>query len=219
VKLKRLAAPRWWPIERKTKRFIVGPRGPNKLELSLPLLVLIRDVLKLAETGNEAKVIINSGKVFVDKKINKDIKFGIGVLNVIEIPELKKVWRAIPKKGLSFIEVPKGESDKKIVKIIDKKILKKGKTQLNLSDGRNILTNKKFKTNDSLLINLPDQKILKHLEFKKGSVVLVFSGKTSGKIAKIKKIEPKRVWLDDDKEVPINKIIVIGEKKPEIKCD
>ena len=106
VRLKRLVAPRWWPIERKTKKFILAPRGPHTKDFSLPLLVLIRDVLKLSETGKEAKNIIKKGEVLVDGKKRKDPNFGVGLLDLIEIPSLKKVWRAIPKKGLSFIYTP-----------------------------------------------------------------------------------------------------------------
>lgn len=221
VRLKRLAAPKWWPIERKTKKFIIAPRGSHLKELSLPLLVLVRDVLKLTETGNEAKSIIKKGEILVDGRKRKDPKFGVGLFDIIEVPALKKVWRAIPQKGLSFIEIPENEKKLKICKIIDKKTLKRNKTQLNLIDGRNILTNEKYSTQDSLLIELPEQKILEYLKLEKGSVAMVFGGKNAGKIAKIKEIEKDRVWLDKEKifEVPKRLLIVVGKDKPLIKLE
>jgi small subunit ribosomal protein S4e len=50
----------------------------------------------------------------------------------------------IPRNGLSFIEIPENEKKLKICKIIDKKTLRGNKNQLNLSDGRNILTEEKI---------------------------------------------------------------------------
>ncbi|NIM47290.1 MAG: 30S ribosomal protein S4e [Candidatus Aenigmarchaeota archaeon] len=221
AKLKRLAAPKWWPIERKTKKFTVVSRGPHPKDLSLPLLILIRDVFKLAETGKESKSIIKKGEILVDNRKVKDPKFGVGIFDVIEIPALKKAWRAIPKNGLTFIEIPKKDKKLKICKIIDKKTLKGNKTQLNMNDGRNILTNKKYSTQDSLLIELPEQKIIEHIKFEEGSIAMVLRGKNAGIIAKIKEIEKNRVWLGEEKtfEVPKRLLIVVGKDKIMIKLE
>lgn len=219
ARLKRLAAPRWWPIKRKVKKFVVSPRGSHPRDSSLPLLVLIRDVLKLAETGNEAKKVIKAGEVLIDNRKMKDTKYGVGLLDTIEIPSMKKVWRAVPENGLSFIEIPPKEAKLKICKIVDKKTLRGNKNQLNLNDGRNIITDKKYSTYDSLLIELPEQKIVDHLKFEEGSLVLVTGGKNAGKLAKIKIIERNRLWLENEKlfEIPKGMVIVVGKEKPIIK--
>lgn len=221
TRIKRLAAPRWWPIERKTKKFTVAPRGPHPKQLSLPLLLLLREVLKLVETEKEAKLVIRKGEILVDGRKIKDIKFGVGIFDVIEIPSSKKVWRAIPKKGLSFIEIPNSEKKLKICKIVDKKTLKGNKTQLNLNDGRNILTNEKYSTNDSLLIELPEQKIIEHIKFEKNSLAMVLEGKNAGRIDKIKEIEKNRIWLGEEKifEIPKDLLIVVGKDKSLIKLE
>jgi small subunit ribosomal protein S4e len=219
MRMKRLAAPRWWPIKRKENKFVISPRGSHPKEFSLPLLVLVRDVLKIAETNREAKGIIKKGEVFVDKKKRKDPKFGIGLFDVIEIPAMKKAWRAVPQNGLSFVEIPEKEANLKICKVMDKKTLKGNKNQLNLSDGRNILTDKNYSTYDSLLIELPEQKVVDHLKFEKGSTVLVIKGSNAGKLAKIKIIEKDRLWLDNEKlfEIPKNLVVVVGREEPLIK--
>jgi small subunit ribosomal protein S4e len=219
--MKRLTAPKWWPIKRKENKFVISARGAHPKDFSLPLLVLVRDVLKIAETNREAKGIIKKGEVLVDKRKRKDPKFGIGLFDVIEIPAMKKAWRAVPQDGLSFIEIPEKETNMKICKIIDKKTLKGTKNQLNLSDGRNILTDKKYSTYDSLLIGLPGQKIVDHLKFEKGSTVLVIRGSNAGKLAKIKIIEKDRLWLDNDKlfEIPKDLVVVVGRDAPLIKVE
>lgn len=221
VRIKRTMMPKWWPVERKTKKYIVAPRGSHPKNFVLPLLILIRDVFKLTETSKEARSIIKKGEILVDGKKRKDYRFGIGPFDVIEIPVLKKAWRAIPKKGLIFIEIPQAEAKLKICKIIDKRSLKGNKSQLNLSDGRNLLTNEKYSTNDSLLIELPKQKVIEHIKFEKNSIALVLSGENSGKIAKIDNIEKNRVWLGNEKlfEVPKNLIMVVGRDRPLIKLE
>ena len=55
---KRLAAPKYWPIKRKAKKFTVASLpAPHPTKDSLPLLIIVRDILKLAETSKEAKYI------------------------------------------------------------------------------------------------------------------------------------------------------------------
>ncbi len=221
TRLKRIASPKWWPIERKTKKFVIVPRGPYLREFSLPLVVFIRDVLKIAETRKEASLIIRKGEIIIDGKKRRDPNFGIGLFNNIEIPSLKKVYRAIPKKGLSFIEVPEKEAKLKICKIIDKKTLRGKKTQINLNDGRNILTNENYSTQDSLLIELPEQKIIDHIKFAENSTCIIFKGKNAGKIGKIKAIEKDRILMGDEKtiEVPKDFVMVVGKEQPLIKLE
>jgi small subunit ribosomal protein S4e len=221
TRLKRIASPKWWPIERKTKKFVIVPRGPYLREFSLPLVVFIRDVLKIAETRKEASLIIRKGEIIIDGKKRRDPNFGIGLFNNIEIPSLKKVYRAIPKKGLSFIEVPEKEAKLKICKIIDKKTLRGKKTQINLNDGRNILTNENYSTQDSLLIELPEQKIIDHIKFAENSTCIIFKGKNAGKIGKIKAIEKDRILMGDEKtiEVPKDFVMVVGREQPLIKLE
>lgn len=231
--LKRLASPEWWRIERKTKKFTIAPRGPHCIKDSIPLGIIIRDILKLAETSKEAKSIIKRGGILVDKKVCKRHNHGVGLMDVIEISSAKKSYRIIPtKKGLDIIAVPADEAMLKLCKIKNKTIVKKGRVQLNLYDGKNILTaDKSYKTNDSLLLRLPDKKIVEHLKFEGGALVLVTKGSNRGKIARLSKIEvlrstqPNRVWLtaqDTDTktfEAPFDSAMVIGKEKPIISLD
>ncbi|MBU3905330.1 MAG: 30S ribosomal protein S4e [Nanoarchaeota archaeon] len=215
--LKRISAPSWWPIKRKTHKFITTVRGPHADALSLH--VLVRDVLGLAETGKEAKTIITSGNVLVDGKKRKDIKFGVGSMDVIEIPLMKKSWRAVPRKGLTFIEAD--DNKIKLCRINGKRNIKKGKTQYNLHDGKNILSDKKYNTKDSLLLEIPSLKITDHVEFKEGNLAFVTRGSHDGLMSKIKTIDKinKRVWLNGEIEVPIKNIMMVGKDKPLVKVE
>jgi small subunit ribosomal protein S4e len=221
ARLKRLTAPKWWPISKKTKKYTFATRGPHPRENSLPLTVLIRDVLKLAETGKEAETVIRKGEIMVDGRKVKDPNYGVGVFDVVEIPSMKKSWRAIPKDGLIFLEIPESEKKLKICKIVDKKTLKGNKTQLNLSDGRNIITSEKYSTQDSVLIEVPEQKIVNHLKFDKNATAIVLGGKNSGIISKIKEVEKDRAWLGEENsfEVPRRLLLIVGKDKPAIKIE
>jgi len=70
--LKRLAAPEFWPIPKKKYTWVFSPSpGPHKKEECIPLAIVVRDILKLAETGKEAKRIIKAGEVIVDGKVRR----------------------------------------------------------------------------------------------------------------------------------------------------
>jgi small subunit ribosomal protein S4e len=65
--------------------------------------------------------------------------------------------------------------------------VKGGITQLHLHDGRNILLDAKsdYKTGDSIVISLPDQKIKKHLPIKEGALAYLTGGSHIGETAKV----------------------------------
>ena len=71
--LKRYKMPAFWPVNRKEKKWVVRPRaGPHSIAGSIPLNLIIRDMLKLTENISETKKIIKSGAVIVDKKKRTD---------------------------------------------------------------------------------------------------------------------------------------------------
>ncbi len=169
---KRIAAPRSWRIERKTAYWTVKPRpGPHPGDRSMPLLLIIRDMLKLADSSKEAKRILNEGEVVVNGRVRKDLKFPVGIFDILSIPRIKDNYIVLlDKKGkLSLVKIGQEEASKKLCRVNGKRMLKGGQIQLNLHDGRNILLEEeraeKIKTKDSLLISLPDTEIL---QIKKG---------------------------------------------------
>ncbi|MCW1296297.1 MAG: 30S ribosomal protein S4e [Candidatus Parvarchaeota archaeon] len=226
--LKRLAIPKAWKIPRKIVKFAPKPRGPHPSDRSIPLLIIIRDILKITRNSDETKKILKRGEVLVDFKIRKDPKFGVGLFDILSIPKLALNYRVIlNRKGrISLIKIDASENTK-ICKIIGKRTIPKNKIQLNLHDGRSILTNdNKYKVGDSLLISLPNQEIKQHLKFVEGSKVFVASGRHIGTIAVIEKIippkdtVPARVILRSDAgkifETSKEYVYVIGTDKPMI---
>ena len=226
AKLKRLVAPEFWKVPKKAYKWTVSPRpGPHKKFESIPLQILVRDILKLGETGKEAKKIIHEGEIFVDGKVRKDHAYPVGLMDAVAIQKLKKYFRVVPfSRGLKLVEIPEKESKIKICRINGKTVIRKGKMQLNLHDGKNILVDKSaYKTGDSVLIEVPTQKILEHVKLENGNTGMIIKGKNSGKLVKIKEIvttksrEPNKIMCDmEDKEVEVREdyVLVIGKGKP-----
>ncbi len=197
--LKRYLMPRYWGLKKKEKKWVVRPSpGPHPLNKCIPLLVLIRDVLKYAQTYNEAKKVIKDGKIIVDKRAIKNHKHPVGLMDVIEIPTIKKTFRVnVNRHGLYIEEIKPEESIRKLCRIQRKKIVKKGITQICLHDGRNILVDKDvYKTGDSVMITLPDQKIIKHFKMEKGEKGKIISGKNIGISGTIKAVYKRKSMLE-----------------------
>ena len=120
VHLKRLAAPEFWPIPKKKYTWTFAPSpGPHKKEECIPLAIIVRDILGLAETGKEAKRIIKAREILVDGRVRTDHKYPVGLLDVISIPKINKHYRVVPfKNGLKLIEIDESEAKKKILKTL-----------------------------------------------------------------------------------------------------
>ncbi|OGJ13068.1 hypothetical protein A3K82_03440 [Candidatus Pacearchaeota archaeon RBG_19FT_COMBO_34_9] len=204
--LTRQEIPKKWPIERKGSTYIVRPRFDT--ENGIPLLIVLRNMLKLAQTRKEAKKIIHLKQILINGRNARDERENILFFDVLSIIPLKKYYRLeLSEKGkFYFNEVKENEANKKIIKIINKRILKKKKVQLNLSDGRNFLSDMKCNTNDSVVVSLKERKIEKCLPLKDGAKIIVFAGKHIGKRGEIKGINEKEKTAKikiDKKEINI----------------
>ncbi len=194
--LKRLAAPRAWTIKRKTNVYTTKPRaGPHPIVRGLPLSTVLRDYLKVAATGREARTAIGNGQIMVDGRAVKDGKFPVGFMDGIHIPSLKRAWRVVvdDKARLRFTEIAEKDANWKLVQIDGKTTIKGGATQLNLHDGRNLIVKKDdYKTGDVLKLEVPTQKIIGHFRYEEGAECLVTAGQHAGEMAPIASIEVTR---------------------------
>jgi small subunit ribosomal protein S4e len=178
--LMRQEVPKKWPIERKGTTYIVKPKFGTKE--GVPVLIILRELTKLAQNRREAKRIIHARQILVNERAVKDEKSNILFLDTVNILPLKKCYRLeLSESGKFYLnEIKESEANKKIAKVINKTLLKGNKLQLNLSDGRNFLSTIKCNTNDSVLINFKEGKIEKCLPLKEKADVIVFSGKHVG---------------------------------------
>ena len=221
--LSRLAMPRSWKIKRKERKWVTRPLpGPHSFKLGMPLNVLLRDVLGYASTAKEVRFILNNQEIFVDGIRRKEPKFIVGLMDVVSMPKVKKHFRVLfDKKGhIMALEIKPEEAKIKPCKIIDKTVVKKGRLQLNLYDGKNILTeDKAAKVEDSVVIELPSQKIKELLKLEKGAVVYLTGGGYIGETGIIEEIKGDRITYKREKDVfetLKEYAFVIGKGKPMI---
>jgi small subunit ribosomal protein S4e len=183
---KRLSAPKTYKIPRKVAKWVVKPSpGPHNKE-ALPLLVVVRDFLKLADTGREARRIISAGEVLVDGVVRKDYKFPVGLFDVVKIPKLEKSYRILFDEKGRYIPKEVDDGDLKLYKIVGKTCVRGGKIQLNLFDGTNVLASNEYRTKDSLLMKIPEKEILDRLTFEIGALVMITGGMHAGEIGRLK---------------------------------
>src|SRR3989338_8027501 len=224
--LKRLAAPRSWPIRRKEKKFITKANpGMHSLEQGMPLSIFVKDVLGYAKTGREVKKILQDKEVAVDCVRRKDYRFSVGLMDSLGFHEIKKYYRvALDKKGkLSLVEIKKEEASIKPCKITGKSRFK-GKIQLNLFDGRNILVDKDdYRVNDTIIVSLPKQEIKKHIKSEKNAAVILTGGAHIGNTGVVEDIVGDKIrYKSSDGNVfeTLKKYaFVLGREKPEIRIE
>jgi small subunit ribosomal protein S4e len=226
ARLKRLTTPKFWRIAKKQSKWTVAPRaGPHKKFESIPIQIVLRDILKFVETGKEAETVLKKREVLVDGRVVTDHAFPLGLMDVLSIPKIKKFYRCtVTKDGLKLIEIEENESKVKLCRIKDKTTVREGKQQLNLHDGRNILVEAgKFSTGDSVLVEVPSQKITEHVKLEKGCAVLIVEGGHAGVIAKVKDVvvvkgkEPNKVVFEyegKENETIADHVMVVGKTKP-----
>jgi len=197
--LKRNPAPKFWTIHRKEFVWTVRPRpGPHALKHSLPLTLIVKEMLGFAKTRSEAKTIISQGKVLVDGKPRREA-YPAGLMDVITIPEAKATYRVlIDRKGLVLHPIKEDEANFKLCRIENKTVVAKGGVQLNLHDGTNKLipiadlknpTEDEYTTLNVIKVNIHDREVLDQIRLAKDTIALIIGGKNRGIHGKIVDIE------------------------------
>ena len=184
--LKRITTPRSWSIGRKAHFWATKPRpGPHSLERSVPLAIVLRDYLHVCDTAREARRILGSGEVLLDQRVVRDPKRGVGLMDVVSLPTVKANFRCLLDHHgrLHFSEIKAVAAKWKLLRVEGKTTLRGGKTQLNLHDGSNLLSDEAVATGDVLQLAVPGLKVKKILKFGKGAPALVTGGAHVGTIA------------------------------------
>jgi small subunit ribosomal protein S4e len=199
-------------------------------------LHVIRDILKLTDNYREAKKLIGLGNFKVDGKIVRDGGYPLGLMDVLSIEKMNSYYRVLPDShhGLILHEISEEESTFKLCRISNKTTIKGGHIQLNLHDGRNITIkvndprNPKediYKRMDVLKISIPEQEIIKLLNFKKNNLAIIMSGKNIGQIGKIvnilKRFGPKASTVSiqhngSHTETLYDYTFIVGEDQSEV---
>lgn len=224
--MKRLASPRVWSIPKKSHNWAVKQSpGPHPIQRSVPLLIMVRDMLKYCDTAREGRRIIGQRNILIDGRIVTDHKMPVGFMDVLTIPKAKENFRALldTRGKIRPIRISKDRAKWKLARIENITTIKGGNAQLNLHDGRNILVESgKYKTQDVLKIELPSQKILASYALEKGNVAIIIGGRHSGQIGTIENYnvirgpKPNVVEFKEGFSTIKDHVFVVGKKTPEI---
>lgn len=224
--MKRLAAPRQWPLQRKKHVWIAKQSaGAHPVDSSMAAVTVLRDLIKVCDTAREAKRIIGNRELIVDGKPVKDPKAPIGVMDTVCVPRMGLNYRMLlsDKGKLTLVAISEEEAKYKLAKITGKTIVKGGKYQINLTGGRNILLDKnEYKVDDTLKISVPDQQVLGHYEAKAGAFALIVTGSQAGKTKTVKDYRivngsaQNVVIFDDGTETIEDNIFILGAGKSEV---
>ena len=131
--------------------------------MSLPMVVILRDMLGYANSSREVKYILEKKNVTVDGIRRRDYRFPVGLFDVLSLNDINEHFRVIlDKKGkIDLIKIGKEESMLKLCRIKGKCVVK-GKVQLNLYGGRNIIVKEdEYKTGDAVLLDLSKKNEIK----------------------------------------------------------
>ena len=123
--LKRQKVPKNWPIERKGTAYVVRPN--YNINNGVPVLIILRDMLKIAQNRKEVKKAIHAKNILLNGKNVKDEKNNVLLFDTITITPLKKYYRLdLSNKGkFETEEIKENEINYKIAKIVNKKNSKK----------------------------------------------------------------------------------------------
>ena len=219
--LKRINAPKTWKIQRRGIKFITksNPGGMEK-DLTVPISNILKYNLKVATNTRDVKHLVTNGDVLVNHKKISDYRYPVCLSDILTLAN-ENYRMIIDTDGvLKIVPISKEDSKLKILKIIGKSYVK-GKTQLNMMNGMNILLEKHhYKVNDSLLISVPENIVKEHLSFEKGALALLYKGKHIGKIGTLQEITNNSVVLKTGKDSYETKkayVIIVGKDKPLVK--
>jgi small subunit ribosomal protein S4e len=154
-------------------------------------------------------------------------------MDVVEITTSGERFRLLPKLkgGLKLVSIGDAEAKYKLCRIETKTMVKGGKVQLGLHDGRTLLLPEDeeasdYQTLDTLKVGIPKQKLMKTINLVKGAYAIVSRGKNVGIEGKILEIEKRlgthasTVTLQDPDgnrfQTALDYVFVVGKTKSEV---
>jgi small subunit ribosomal protein S4e len=218
--LKRLNSPKSWNVLRKTTKYIAKPLpGAHPLSESMPIALVLKQIGHARTTG-EVKKILHAHQILVDGKRVIDAKAPVGILDSIALPTSNEYYRVVfdTKAKLTLIPISKEEAAKKFCKVVNKTMVRGGKLQLNLNDGRNLLADKAAaKTGDTLVLEVPSQKIAQRLPLEKGAQIYLLGGKHISNLGTLERIEGNKVTFTINNQMIATAkkyALAVGKDKP-----
>ena len=192
---KRLSAPDSWPVSRKRETFTIkadaGPHGDD----GVPLTILLRDVLGYADSRKEVRYAVEHESVHINGEPARDDARPVGMFDILAFPERDEYYRVFPGEGgrLALTPIDADAADSKLGKIVGKRQVEGGRTQLNLHDGMNLVLDDAdvddYGVGDSLVVDNDDGGVVAHFPYEEGVLVTAVRGSHAGQVGRIETID------------------------------
>jgi len=188
-----LNAPKHWLLSKMDGIWAPRPsQGPHKLRESLPLILILRNRLKYALTGKEAKMICVEKNVKVDGKVRTDPNFPAGFMDVVEIPKSGHQFRLVYDTKGRFVlhRVSDEEKSFKLCKVKRAELTTKKIPYIVTHDGRTIrYPDPAIKVDDVVKVDIATGKVLDFIKFEIGKLAIITKGRNTGRVGTILHVE------------------------------
>jgi len=204
---KRLSVPKSWPVERKENTFTVkagaGPHG----EAGVPLVIILRDVLGYVDSKKEARYALDQDSVLVNGQAVSDEQRPIGMFDIVAFAEREEYYRVFPDEGgrLSLTPIDADAAGSRLGKVVGKRQITGGDTQLTLHDGTTLVNNDDtISAGDSIVISNDDKSVVAHFPYEEGALVTAVAGTHAGDIGTVEETQvtpsssPNNVLVEGD---------------------
>jgi small subunit ribosomal protein S4e len=186
------------------------------MEMTMPAVLVMREILGLVQTAQQAKKILRTTTVTVNGRRIYDTDSTVGFMDLLSVGG--KNYRVLINEN-NVLTVTPAKEDVVIQKITGKTTLGKGKQQLNFASGRNVIVAKdEYKVGDSVAFE-KDGKISAHYALGNGASVLLTGGSHIGKVGTVESISGKVIIIsvgDEKLQTATTHAYVVGKGKPAI---
>lgn len=187
------------PIVRKGTQYTA--RALSHQDSGVPVVIAVRDMLKIARTASEVKAMIKQKLLAINGRKVRDYREPILLYSILEAGDMYRLT-LLPTGRFSF---EKTKDTSRIAKVIGKKMLKNKIIQINLHDDTNVLSKENISLGDSLELGI-DNKVKRVIKLEKGKKALIITGKSIGLIGTVKNIEGRSVYIElNGREVHLDK--------------
>lgn len=166
--------------------------GPHKLRECLPLVLILRNRLKYALNGMEAKQICMSKHVKVDGKTRTDPCYPAGFMDVVSMEASGDQFRLMYDTKGRFVlhRIADAEKTYKLCRVQQIYITAKKIPVCVTHDGRTIrYPDPAIKVNDVIKLDIASSKVLEVIPFEIGRAATITKGRNTGRVGTIVSVE------------------------------
>lgn len=222
--LKRINAPKTWPIARKQSVYIMRPNpSGHAMERGVTLSLLFTEMLDIAQTARGVRYILKNQKVLLNGHRQYDAAAMVGLFDVVTIPATKTSYRLTINKLNKLTAIPVAGKEAQLIpcKITSKTLLSGKKLQLGFHNGQTLLVAKdQYMVGGTILLTL-EKKEETYFPLEKGALVFITGGRHVGQQGTVELIDDNGVIVKTETSFLTTKehVFVLGKGKAAFKTE